>query len=90
MFHFVSSHEALTPELEQSITEASAWAQVNPTGNVKPTINAGALVLESFSSLKEKIAELERKLHIETRTREESDVVLAQHMAKIENILSDI
>ena len=87
MFHFVSSPEVLTPELERSIAEASAWAQVNPTGHVKPDINAGALVLESFSNIKKNIVELERKLHAETKTREESDVVLAHHIAKIENIM---
>lgn len=87
MFRFISSPEALTSELEHQITDADAWAHIIPTGNSKPGSNAGALVLESYSKLKENVAELERKIQIETRTREESDVVLAQHIAKVENLL---
>jgi pyrimidine deaminase RibD-like protein len=87
MFHFVSSPEILTPELEVSISNASAWAQVTPTGSTKPGNNVGALVLESFSHIKESINKLEEKLHAETKAREESDMVLAQNIAKLNNLL---
>lgn len=87
MFHFVSSPEVLTPELETSIANASAWAQVIPTGRTKPGSNVGALVLESFSSIKENINKLEEKLHAEAKAREESDMVLAQNIAKLNNLL---
>lgn len=89
MFHFVSSPEVLTPELEASIANASAWAQVIPTGQTKPSDNVGALVLESFSHIKESITKLEEKLHAETKAREESDMVLAQNIAKLNNVLVD-
>ncbi len=87
MFHFVSSPEVLTPELEQSISNASAWARIIPTGNTKPDSNTGALVTESFSSLKTAVDELKHELREEARKREEYDMVLAQHVARIENIL---
>ena len=87
MFHFVSSPEILTPELETSIANASAWAQVIPTGQTKPDNNVGALVLESFSHIKENITKLEEKLHAETKAREESDMVLAHNIAKLNNLL---
>ncbi len=87
MFHFVSSPEILTPELEVSIANASAWAQVIPTGQTKPESHVGALVLESFSHFKENINKLEEKLHVETKSREESDMVLAQNIAKLNNLL---
>lgn len=87
MFHFISSQEVLTPELEHQITNASAWAQVIPTENTKPSSNVGALVSESFSELKKSVADLERRLRIETQTRDESNIVLAQHIARIENLL---
>ena len=87
MFHFVSSPEVLTPELEQSISNASAWARIIPTGSAKPDSNTGALVVESFSSLKTAVDELKHDLRAEARKREECDMVLAQHVARIENIL---
>ena len=89
MFHFVSSPEVLTPELETSIANASAWAQVIPTGQTKPGSNVGALVLESFSSIKDNINKLEEKLHAEAKAREEFDMVLAQNIAKLNNLLVD-
>jgi pyrimidine deaminase RibD-like protein len=89
MFHFVSSPEVLTPELETSIANASAWAQVIPTGQTKPSNNVGALVLESFSHIKEDIIKLEERLHAETKAREESDMVLAQNIAKLNNLLAE-
>ncbi len=100
MFHFVSSHEVLTPELEASIADASAWAEVIPTGRIKPTGNVGALVQESFSQLKGDVDKLEHQLQAETKaredanraeakTREEFDIVLAQQIANINNLLSE-
>ena len=71
MFHFVSNPETLTPELEASIANAYAWAQVIPTGQTKPRNTVGALVLESFSQIKEDIIKLEERLHAETKAREE-------------------
>ncbi len=87
MFHFVSSPETLTPELERSISDASAWAHVSPTGHIKPNSNAGALVTDSFSSLKTTVDGFKRELRAEAKMREEHDMVLAQHIARIENLL---
>lgn len=89
MFRYVSSLEALTPQLEESISNASAWVQVVPTGQVKPSNNAGALITESFSNLKASVDRLEHMLHKGEKTRDEQDMILAQHIAKIENLLSD-
>ncbi|WP_147452681.1 hypothetical protein, partial [Corallococcus praedator] len=44
-------------------------------------------MLESFSSIKENINKLEEKLHAEAKAREESDMVLAQNIAKLNNLL---
>ena len=68
--------EILTPELETSIVDASAWAQVIPTDRVKPNSHIGALVTESFSQLKEDVSKLEQRLQAETR--EEFNIILAQ------------
>jgi len=87
MLRFVSSLESLTQDVEVAATAASAWVQVIPTGAVKPESNAGAMVLESFSGLKKDFTKLEQKLQAETKTREESDIVLAQYIAKINNLL---
>lgn len=98
MFRFVSSEEALTPELEANITAASAWVQITPTGAVKPGSNvaAGALVIQSFSDLNNRIAMLENKLSEETRARteadarlSEADLVLANHIAHTNNLLRE-
>jgi hypothetical protein len=89
MFHFVSSPEVLTPELESSISSASAWVQVNPVGSIKPESNAGALVTELFSDLKTSLSELKRELNTETKRREENDMILAQHIANIKNLLAE-
>jgi len=87
MLRFVSSLESLTQDVEVAATAASAWVQVIPTGAVKPESNAGAMVLESFSGLKKDLTKLEHKLQAEAKTREESDIVLAQYIAKINNLL---
>lgn len=87
MLRFVSSLESLTQDVEVAATAASAWVQVIPTGAVKPESNAGTMVLESFSGLKKDFTKLEQKLQAETKTREESDIVLAQYIAKINNLL---
>ena len=87
MFRFVSNEEALTPELDTSITAASAWVHIVPAGSTKPLENAGAVVLESFSDLKKSIAILEQRLNEETKARTEADLVLANHVAQINNLL---
>ena len=96
MFRFVSSEENLTHELETSITAASAWAHITPTGTAKPVSNAGALVIQSFYDLNNRIVALEHKLDEETRARteantrlNEADLVLANHVAQINNLLRD-
>ena len=100
MFHFVSAPESLTPELENSITAASAWVQISTTGAAKPDSNAGALVLDSFYDLKKEVAELRRRLEDktselrkrledETRARANADLILANYIAQTNNLLRD-
>ena len=90
MFHFVSSEaETLTPELEKQITESKAWAHVIPAGNKKPATNAGAIVLQSFTELSTKVNILEKELKKEKQKREESDLVLANQISQINNLLRE-
>ena len=90
MFCFVS-HEAetLTPELEKQITDLNAWAHVVPAGNIKPATNAGAFVLQSYAELNTKVNILETELKKEKQKREESDLVLANQISQINNILTE-
>lgn len=103
MFHFVSSLEPLTPDLETEITAASAWVQITPTHTQKPTENAGALILESFSQLKNDIKELkesvkalseqhnvmQQQLKAEAAARKEFDLIISCHVGKIKSILQE-
>ena len=90
MFYFVSSEaETLTPELEKQITESKAWAHVIPAGNKKPATNAGAIVLQSFTELSTKVNILETELKKEKQKREESDLVLANQISQINNLLRE-
>lgn len=89
MFRFVTSEEALTSDLEEQITGASAWVQVTPTRTRKPAENAGALVLGSFSELAKKINVLEQQLKAEAKNREESDLVLAANISEIKNLMRE-
>lgn len=96
MFRFVSSEEALTPELETNITAASAWVHITPTGAVKPEGNVGALIIQSFSDLNNRIVTVENRLDDEKRLRMEADaklgetnLVLANHIAQINNLLRE-
>lgn len=96
MFRFVSSEEVLTPELETDITAASAWAHIVPTGTTKPVANAGALVIQSFSELNNRItaqdrriATQEHKLNEEIKARTEADLIIANHVAQINNLLKE-
>ncbi len=50
-------------------TSAEAWVQVVRTGVVKPVQGAGALVLESFSGIKNSVQQLEQRLDAETAAR---------------------
>ena len=59
-----------------------AWQQRRSSHHI-----ADVMLLESFSSIKENINKLEEKLHAEAKTREESDMVLAQNIAKLNNLL---
>ena len=47
------------------------------------------MLLESFSHIKDNINKLEEKLHAEAKAREEFDMVLAQNIAKLNNLLVD-
>ena len=75
MFRFVSSLEALVPA---SITGAE--------GGTGADSNAGALVLEQIRS---SVAVFEHQLQVEARAREESNMILAQRIAKINNLLNE-
>ena len=97
MVYFVS-HEAetLTPELEKIITDSEAWAYVVPAGNIKPATNIGAFVRHSYTELNTKVnilghtvSELETELKKEKQKREESDLVLANQISQINNILKE-
>ncbi len=90
MFCFVS-HEAetLTPELEKQITDSNAWAHVVPAGNIKPATNAGAFVLQSYAELNTKVNILETELKKEKQKREESDLILANQISQINNLLKE-
>ena len=100
MFHFVCSADALTPELESDITTQKAWVEVIPRGSEKPNNNAGGILKESFSNIKDRITQLEsllfhtRKelkdtLKKEEDARKESDLVLANRIAEITNLLRE-
>jgi glutaminase len=96
MLRFVSSEEALTPELETSITAASAWVHLVHAGRVKPDNNAGALVIQSFTNTNNEIAALKKEVNIlkrelqnERSIRSEADLVLANNMAHINNIMRE-
>ena len=90
MFHFVS-HEAetLTPELEKQITDSNAWAHVVPAGNIKPATNAGAFVLQSYTALSTRVNILETELKKEKQKRAESDLILANQVSQINNLLKE-
>ena len=90
MFHFVS-HEAetLTPELEKQITDSNAWAHIVPAGNIKPATNAGAFVLQSYTELNTKVNILETELKKEKQKREEFDLILANQISQINNLLKE-
>jgi hypothetical protein len=90
MLCFVS-HEAetLTPELEKQITDSNAWAHVVPAGNIKPATNAGAFVLQSYTELNTKVNILETELKKEKQKREESDLILANQISQINNLLKE-
>lgn len=89
MFRFVSSEEVLTPELEAQVTAASAWARVVPTGAAKPENSAGALVLQSFADINSRISMLEQRLAEEVKARTEGDLVIANHVARTNNLLRE-
>ena len=89
MFRFVSSDETLTPEFETNITAASAWVHITPTGTKKPERNAGAMVIQSFLDINERLAGLEHKLKEEKQARTEADLVLANHVSQINNLLRE-
>ena len=85
-FQFVSlPPHILTPEIEKQITDAKAWVHITPTENIKPAINAGAFIPDSFVALKKKIDTLEDMLKKEMKRREESDLILAHQIAQIKN-----
>ena len=97
MFHFVSHKaETLTPELEKQITDSKAWAHIVPAGNTKPATNAGAFVLQSYTELNTKVnilghtvSELEAELKKEKQKREESDLILANQISQINNLMKE-
>jgi len=90
MYHFVSHQtETLTPELEKQITDSSAWARVVPVGRTKPLTNAGAFVLQSYADLNNKVNCLEVDLKKEKKMREEYDLILANQISQINNLLKD-
>lgn len=59
-----------------------AWQQRRSSHHI-----CDVMLLESFSSIKENINKLEEKLHAEAKAREESDMVPAQNIAKLNNLL---
>ena len=95
MFRFVSSGETLTAELNANITAASAWVHITSTGATKPSENENkskiyfALVLQSFTELNNNITKLEQALKAETKARTEADLVLANYIARTNNLLRE-
>lgn len=85
MFRFVSSEEALTPQLEEQITTPQAWVEITQTGPKKAEKYIGALVLDSFS----KYRRIRNYLNNEKKARKETDLVLANYVSIINNVLKE-
>ena len=89
-FHFVSPAEALTPEYEKEITTKEAWVKLTFTGRNKPeNETAGALVRDNIHNVYKQLAQLRQELNDEKQQRSQDVLILANHVALIENLLAE-
>jgi rubrerythrin len=88
-FRFVSPAEQLTPEYERDITAAEAWVRLTFTGANKPDGDLGAIVNERFQDSLIQMNQLKKELNEEKRKREEADLILANHIADMQNLLAE-
>ena len=70
-------------------SDSNAWAHIVPAGNIKPATNAGAFVLQSYTELNTKVNILETEIKKEKQKREESDLILANQISQINNLLKE-
>lgn len=103
-FHFVSPAEALTPEYDEEITTKEAWVKLTFTGRNKPEGDtAGALVRDNIQNVykqlsqlrqelndeKQQLLQLRQELSDEKQQRSQDVLILANHVALIENLLAE-
>jgi rubrerythrin len=89
-FHFVSPAEILTPEYDQEITTKEAWVKLTFTGREKPDGEAaGALVKDNIQNVYKQLAQLRQDLGDEKQQRSQDVLILANHVAQIENLLAE-
>jgi hypothetical protein len=80
--------------MEVQISTARAWVNIMPTGEAKPDGHIGAFVPDSYANMKASIEtlnirckELEQTLKTEIHRREEGDLIIANQVASIKNLL---
>lgn len=89
-FHFVSPAEALTPEYDKEITTKEAWVKLTFTGREKPEGEAaGALVRDNIQNVYKQLTQLRQELNEEKQQRSQEVLILANHVALIENLLAE-
>lgn len=89
-FHFVSPAEVLTPEYDKEITTKEAWVKLTFTGRNKPEGEAaGALVRDNIQNVYKQLVQLQRELNEEKQQRSQDVLILANHVALIENLLTE-
>jgi len=99
--HFISPFFEISKDTEDRITQSHAWAKIVPTFGIKPTEDAerGAFISDEIVSvntlravekeLQTQIKELQTQINEEKRKREETEMVLAKHMAELKNLTKE-